>query len=154
VDIKKFKAAIIKLIKLNSTPNGIALGVAIGAFIAITPTYGFHTLLVIIAAILIPRVNKIAILLGTNVSLPPTLPFITWAGYEIGRAVLHKNYPALNSSYFNHFTLHSIRDLYYPLFVGSVILGIACAVILYLITFSIAYNLRKRKQECHPQKPV
>ncbi|MDD5060180.1 MAG: DUF2062 domain-containing protein, partial [Candidatus Omnitrophica bacterium] len=80
--IKKegLKEKILKLLKFNNTPQEIALGVGIGAFIAIMPVYGLHTVLVIIAALLIPRVNKIALLIGTNVSLPPTVPFITWIG--------------------------------------------------------------------------
>jgi len=54
------------------------------------PLYGFHTLLCVIFAFLIPRANKIAILIGTNISLPPTVPFITWTGYNIRKADFRK----------------------------------------------------------------
>jgi len=141
----KIKDTILKLIKLNSTPGGIALGVSIGVFIAIIPLYGFHTLMVIIAALLIPRVNKVAILLGTNISLPPTVPFITWAGYEIGRFLLTKDYPPLRLSYFIHISLKVLKDLYFPLFIGSVVLGIICVLFFYFITLIIVKKIYRKK---------
>jgi uncharacterized protein (TIGR03546 family) len=128
------KQRIITLLKLNNTPGEIALGVAIGVFIAITPLYGFHTIMVIIAAFLIRRLNKIAILLGTNVSTTLTFPFITWAGYNIGRLILQEKYPPLDWSTFKHFDYRQILHLYYPLFIGSLILGLALAALFYFLT--------------------
>jgi uncharacterized protein (TIGR03546 family) len=143
---RKIKESLIHLLRLHSTPYEIALGVAIGVFISTLPLYGFHTFLVILAAVIVRPANKIAILLGTNFSLPPTVPFITWAGYEIGRAVLGKGkYPPLEWSQFKHINLQKVLDLYPPLFLGSVILGIICAVFFYFIVFLIAKKLKDRK---------
>lgn len=129
-------------------PWEIALGVAIGVFIAILPLYGFHTLLVVIFALLIPHANKIAILVGTNISLPPTLPFITWAGYSIGRLLLGDKYPAMSWQMFKNFSRRSIFDFYYPLFVGSVILGLGCALIFYFVTlFFLKWKRRNKKPQ-------
>lgn len=138
------KETLVKLLRSHSTPSEIALGVAVGAFIAILPVYGLHTVLAIIAALLIRRANMIAIFLGTNVSLPPTMPFITWGGYEIGRFILRKNYPDLNEAYFQHVNFQKIKELYYPLFVGSVILGILTAIALYFITLLVIKKIKAR----------
>lgn len=144
--MKKLKEKIRSLLKLNTSPGEIALGVAIGCFIAILPLYGFHTLLCILFALLIPHANKLAILAGTNVSLPPTLPFITWAGYAIGRLLLGDKYPPMSWEMFRNFSRRSIFDFYYPLFAGSVILGLGCALVLYLVTFLLfKYRRRVRK---------
>lgn len=152
MNIKKIKATVIHLLKLNNTTHGIALGVAVGVFIATTPTYGFHTLLVIIAAFLFRKANKMAILLGTNISLPPTLPFITWGGYEIGRLVLDRTYPDLSHAYFmkmSHLSLwgifKAIKSLYVPLFVGSVILGAILAIFFYIVVFFITRAVKKKR---------
>lgn len=141
---EQLKQIIINLIKSNSTPHGIALGVAIGVFIAVMPVYGLHTVLVLIAAFLVRPANKVALLLGTNISLPPTVPFITWGSYEIGKFILNKNYPALTRAYFSSFNLQSAKDLYYPLFVGSAIFGLVCAVFFYFITFFFVRQWEKR----------
>ncbi|MFA6349928.1 MAG: DUF2062 domain-containing protein [Candidatus Omnitrophota bacterium] len=142
----KFKRFLVKLLKLNNTPPEIALGTAIGVFIAILPMYGLHTVMVVIAAVLVRRANKIAILLGTNISLPPTVPFITWAGYEIGRYILRGNYPALALVDFKQLTIKKVLHLYPPLFLGSIILGLVCAVVFYFLIYYIMTRLRKRNQ--------
>lgn len=144
--MRKIKETIIKLIKSNSSPRQIALGVAIGVFIAILPLYGFHTILVVIFAVLIPYANKLAILLGTNVSIPPTVATITWTAYDIGRfVIINKDYPPLSWDYFKNIKPETIKSLYYPLFVGSVILGLLCAIIFYYITLFTARRLQRRR---------
>lgn len=150
------KQRLIALLKLNNTPGEIALGVAIGVFIAITPLYGFHTIMVIIAAFLIRRVNKIAILLGTNISTAPTFPFITWTGYTIGRLMLGKQYPALRWSTFKHFDYKQILHLYYPLFIGSLILGLTLAVLFYFLTlwFIAIRRMAKLKQKIDDKNSI
>ena len=143
---KKFKEIVAHLLKLNNTPREIALGTALGVFIAILPVYGLHTLLVVIAALLIKPANKIAILLGTNISLPPTVPFITWIAYEIGRAILKGRFDPLTSASFKNLTFQKIISLYQPLFLGSVILGIICASLAYLLTYLLAKKFRNKKR--------
>ena len=135
-----------KLIHSNNTPHEIALGVAIGVIIAITPLYGLHTIMVVLCAMMIPRTNKIALLLGTNISIPITLPFITWAGYEIGRLVLRNKYPAIELAILKTLTYRDIAHLYWPLFVGSIILGLVCAVIVYFIVLFFAAKIRKKRE--------
>ena len=131
----KIKEILVKLIRQHNSPQEIALGAGIGAFICVLPVYGLHTVLVILAAIIVRPANKIAIFLGTNLSLPPTVPFITWAGYEIGRFILKGNLPPLSWDFFKHLTFGKIAHYYGPLFLGSLVLGVICAAIVYGLTF-------------------
>jgi len=145
--IKNIKRVFIRLLRYNATPHGIALGVAIGVFIAILPVYGLHTILMILAAILIPSTNKIAIFIGTNISFVLTFPFITWGGYEIGRLVLSKDYPALSWSYFSHMDFRMFKEFYYPLFIGSFILALILAAIFYFIAFLVVSQWLKGRKK-------
>lgn len=140
---EKIKELLRSLLKLNNTPPEIALGVSIGVIIGVMPVYGFHTLLCVIFALLIPRANKIAILIGTNVSLPPTVPLITWAGYSIGRLILGSQYPALSLGTFKGITFKGMLDFYYPLFIGSFILGLLLATMSYFVTLWVMKKRRK-----------
>ena len=133
----KFKEILVKLIRQHNSPQEIALGAGIGAFISVLPVYGLHTVLVILAAIIVRPANKIAIFLGTNLSLPPTVPFITWAGYEIGRFILKGNLPPLSWDFFKHLTFGKIAHYYGPLFLGSLVLGVICALVVYGLTFFV-----------------
>ena len=145
----KFKKVVVRLLRLNNSPQEIALGIAIGVFIGILPVYGLHTVLAVIAAILVRPANKIAIFLGTSISLPPTVPPITWAGYEIGRLILKGKFEPLSWSVFKNITFQKIYGYYQPLFLGSVILGIICAAIFYLLTFFIIRKIDFRKKHGH-----
>lgn len=146
---RKMVSVLLRIFKAHHAPQEIALGVALGVFIAIIPLYGFHTLLCIIAALLIPRANKFAILLGTNVSLPPTVATITWSSYDLGRLILaRQNYPPLSWEYIRNFNITKISEFYYPLFIGSIVLGLLCSIVLYFITLIIATRIKnKRAQE-------
>ena len=154
MNFKKIKARFIALLVQNNTPHGIALGVAVGVCIGVTPLYGLHKVLFILAAMCIRRANKAAILLGTNISLPPTVPFITWGGYELGRLILPMPYPPLSEAYFSsigHLSFWQIfklvRHLYLPLFVGSMVMGVILAVLLYFITYGVAQRVMKNKPQ-------
>ena len=144
--VKEIIAALVRVFKAHNAPHEIALGIAIGSFIAILPLYGLHTVLCVIAAIVIPRANKLAIVLGTNVSLPPTVAFITWTAYDIGRFLLvNKNYPPLSWEYIRNFKISKVSEFYYPLFIGSIVLGLLCAGAFYLITLAIANHFKKKR---------
>ncbi len=134
----------------NNTPQEVALGVSVGIFIGFLPLYGLHLVLVLIAALLIRRANKIAILLGTNISMPLIIPFITWASYGIGRLLLPDDYPDLHWTLFKNFSYKDASMLLYPLFLGSIALGACCAVISYGITYRIARDRQRRM--CGPSQ--
>ncbi|MCM8773706.1 MAG: DUF2062 domain-containing protein [Candidatus Omnitrophica bacterium] len=135
---------LLKLVKLNNTPKEIALGVGIGVFIGIIPLYGFKSLLVLIFSLFIPRTNKLAIIAGTNINILPITPFITLIGYNIGRAIFYPTYPPLNWEILKKINLYRLDDFFYPLFLGSIILGIICGVIFYFITLVFIVKLRNR----------
>ena len=143
--ILKAKEKIRYLLALNNSPKEIALGVSLGVFIGITFPYGLHTLVAILISFLIPKTNKIAIIGGTYVSIPPTVPFIIWAGYEIGRVVLHKNYPALSWASVRSMDYRTVLELYYPVLVGSLILGTFLAGLGYFLAFKFAQAIKNKR---------
>jgi uncharacterized protein (TIGR03546 family) len=138
------KARFLGLWRSHSSPHEIALGMAIGVFIGITPFYGFHIITAIIAAFTMKRVNKLAIFLGMNISLPPTIPFITWAGYRIGRQMLGSAYPPLGWDYFKHFSYGDFFHFFYALMAGSLVLGAVLSVLIYFLTLWFVKSRRAR----------
>jgi hypothetical protein len=140
----KFREILVKLIRQHNSPSEIALGAGIGAFISVLPVYGLHTVLVVLAAIIVRPANKIAIFLGTNLSLPFTLPFITWAGYDLGRFMLRGNLPPLGWDFFKHLTFQKIASYYGPLFLGSLVLGVICAAVVYGLTFLVVRKIKEK----------
>lgn len=74
-----------KILHIDDSPHKIALGLAIGLFIAWTPLLGVHLLLVIALSILL-RANKFAAFVSVWVSNIFTIPFVYYPSYLVGRA--------------------------------------------------------------------
>lgn len=80
---KKIDIFIGKIKKLQGEPHDLALGMAIGVFVAVTPTMPFHTVGAIVLAYLF-KASKPAAVLGVWVSNPFTVVFLYMACYKVG----------------------------------------------------------------------
>ena len=60
--------------------------------------------------------------------------------------MINGNFEPLNWSVFKSMTFEKICTYYPPLFLGSVILGIVCAVIFYFLAFFITKKLNLKKK--------
>ncbi len=133
-------------ISLQGSPRKIAMGMAIGVFIGMTPTIPFHTVL-IIGATMIFRQNMTAALLGSWIMNPLTIPFFYVAEYEIGKIILGLQHLDI---VLNAYTLDEILEvgwhIFYPLQVGGVILAPVFAVPAYFITLKAILTVRKRNE--------
>lgn len=130
------------LLFIQDTPHSIALGTAIGLFIAWTPTVGIHMILVVAAAMLL-RANKLAGLVAVYVSNPLTMLPMYWIEYWLGALVLEQRFTydemrrALDYSGWDGFksaiwTL--CVELAGPMWLGGLVLAIASAVPGYYLT--------------------
>jgi len=77
-----------KILHIDDSPHKIALGFAIGFFIAFTPIVGTRILLVIALSILL-RANKFAGLISVCISNVFTYVPICYASYLVGRSVFN-----------------------------------------------------------------
>ncbi|MCG6911294.1 MAG: DUF2062 domain-containing protein [Deltaproteobacteria bacterium] len=142
---ERFKGFLTHLRDLQGDPQYIAMGMAIGVFIAFTPTIPFHTVLALCLAFIL-KGSKPAAAIGVWLSNPVTIPVLYYGSFKIGRLLLRKPLP-----YDVH--LESIRALFglgldvtLAMLLGGAILGIIPAIIAYLATYRIIGNLRKRSQ--------
>ncbi len=145
--IGKIKQQFINLLTTNHEPKQIALGVAIGVFIGISPFYGLQTCIALLVALLILKINKLSIILGTQISLPPIYIFILCINYQIGKFVLCKPYSPLSLSALRDFTYEKFIDIFIALSVGSVIFGIICSILVYFLTLKIVVILRNKRNK-------
>lgn len=89
--IKRTKRLFIyRVLHVDDTPHRIALGVAVGIFIAWTPTIGFQMLLTVLLATLF-RANKLVGVPFVWISNPFTLVPIYYPNYIVGRWLLSSN---------------------------------------------------------------
>ncbi len=138
---RQFKLNLIRLLRLRDSPERIARGMALGLFIGMSPTFGVQMVLALFAAILL-RENKLAAILGVWVTNPVTAPFIYGLEYEFGRILLALPHPEMQLQFNYHFLKLFGWQVILPLSLGSLLFGIAAAVIGYILTLKFVPVLR------------
>jgi uncharacterized protein (DUF2062 family) len=142
-----------RFLSLNGKPEEIALAMALGVFIGVTPTIPFHTALIMVIC-LVFRQNITASMLGaTIISNPLTIPFFYLAEYELGVFVLGLGpNPFALADYDVRSILEIGWHILYPLMVGGLLLACLFAVPTYFVTRYAVVNLRNRYVE--PSEPA
>jgi len=128
-----------QLKELRGKPHEISLGMAIGVFIAITPTIPFHTA-VALAALL--RGSKLAAALGVWVSNPLTIPFFYYGSYRLGRFVLGYPHLVLPADYSVISLIKLGKHVTVAMLHGGVLLGILPGLLAYFLTYKFTSSRR------------
>ena len=130
------------LLEEHHEPKEIALGIAVGVFIGFSPLYGFHTLIAILVSLLMHKANRLAILAGTQVSLPFFAPVIYWAEYKVGKMLLTTDLLLIG----NNLELSHIELGLLGILLGSLLLGLVCSWLSYFATLYAAGKIKARRE--------
>jgi uncharacterized protein (DUF2062 family) len=127
-----------RFLKIRGSPREIALGLALGLFVGMTPFMGLHTAIAVFFAALF-KWNKISSALGVWVSNPLTAPFVYSATYVVGARVSGSAHPFTPPGELGLWTitglLHKTPEIFWTLIVGGVILGLPLAAIGYYFAY-------------------
>jgi len=130
--------------KLDGDPHYIAMGMAIGIFVSITPTMPFHTVLAVSLAFIF-RGSKAAAVLGVWFSNPFTAPFFYVGSYKVGIYLLGNRVP-FNLKYESLLELANLGiNVTIALIAGGIILGILPGIASYFITRKIFTTIRSKR---------
>ena len=144
---KKNIRAIIReaIIKSDESNARKAIAVAFGIFMGIIPIWGFQ-IVTSIALAFIFRLNKVIVLLATNVSIFPPLiiylSFVTGAFFFGDNAVEFEYDKAFNTDDLNAMMATHANYLYQYL-AGSILLAVSAATVLGLVTYGFLAAFRK-----------
>lgn len=83
----KLKRHFLEVLRTKTSDHSVAMGFAIGSFVAILPTPGISILIGIAIVAIFKKINKYALFLAMIVWNIWTLAPIYWASYEIGQAI-------------------------------------------------------------------
>ena len=153
-----------KLLHINDTPESIALGVAFGAFVAMTPTVGIQIVIVLVCSVVI-RANRLAGLVMIYISNPVTMIPIYWVDYIVGARALRMEVVS-RADFEQHFTLFTDKldtdfwgsfgalwegllglgwEITVPMFTGGVLLGLLVGLPCYPLTLRGVRAHQRRK---------
>jgi len=142
---EKIQHLITRFKQLNGDPHYVALGMAIGVFISVTPTIPFHTVIALALAFIL-RGSKAAAAIGVWFSNPITIPLFYKGSYDLGISILGNSAP-FSTEYESILELLKLgADVTIAMMTGGVILGILPAIAAYFITRRIFIKLRLRKK--------
>lgn len=142
---EKIQHLITRFKQLNGDPHYVALGMAIGVFISVTPTIPFHTVIALALAFIL-RGSKAAAAIGVWFSNPITIPLFYKGSYDLGISILGNSAP-FSTEYESILELLKLgADVTIAMITGGVILGIFPAIAAYFITRRIFIKLRLRKK--------
>ncbi|MEJ2656004.1 MAG: DUF2062 domain-containing protein, partial [Desulfobacterales bacterium] len=129
----------------DGDPHYVAMGMAIGVFIGITPTMPFHTVLAVGLAFIL-RGSKAAAALGVWFSNPITAPFFYVGSYKVGIYILGNAAP-FNLKYESLLELVDLGiDVTVAMIAGGIILGVLPGVASYFITRKIIKVIRSKRE--------
>ena len=117
-----------KLIRIKDFPESVAIGLAWGASVSVTPLVGLH-LIICYTGTWLMRGNIIAATVGTIIGNPWTFPFFFYLDYKIG--ILFYFEKMDNYDFKISFLINNFDNLFYPTLIGSIPLSI----IVWFLTF-------------------
>ena len=140
--------------KHNDSNIRIASAITFGLFMGVFPVWGFQMILAATIAHLL-KLNKVIVLVFSNISIAPMVPFIIYLSYQIGGLVLRntndltsgekinnlKN-TILNGNFF--IASNEIGYSIYQYLIGSVIFGLILGLSVGLISLLLLNIFRKR----------
>jgi uncharacterized protein (DUF2062 family) len=147
-----------RLLRLRKSPHAIALGTAIGVFVAMTPTVGFQMFIAVALATLL-GCSRVAALFPPWISNPvtfvPIYTFNYWIGRllvsgprvgEVGSAIREVSRLQWEGSFGEG--LRQLRelggDVLLPLWVGGVLVGALLGGVTYLLMLRLVRLFRER----------
>lgn len=124
----------LSLLKTHADARELALAMGLGVFVGCTPVYGFHTLIVVVLAIVL-RMNFVALWAGTHISTPVLFPFLFMSEVYIAQ------------HWFGIPASTGIMGHFYQWLVGSLVLGLGLGVASALITYYVARSMQKPPED-------
>ncbi|MFO7751870.1 MAG: DUF2062 domain-containing protein [Desulfobacteraceae bacterium] len=158
---KKTELLIKKIKKLQGDPHSVALGMAIGVFVGVTPTIPLHTVIAVAMAYIL-KCSKPAAALGVWVCNPFTVVFFYFASYKAGVALFGETLTDADTVrafveniekdigihdrivYFAEFIRTRLK-LFFIMLAGGFVLGIPAGVISYFLTKDLIIKARTAK---------
>lgn len=150
------------IVSLHGSPRDIALGTAIGMFVAFTPTVGFQMLIAALLATLVGA-NRPAAVIPVWITNPLTIPAIYALTYWLGGLfcpgpsageVYHQLTALVRSlgelSFYAFWEqlsefLKVGAEVFVPMMIGGVIVGLICGVITYPLMLRAVNRYRRRR---------
>jgi hypothetical protein len=130
--------------KLSGDPHYVGMGMAIGVFIGVTPTFPFHTTIALALATML-RGSRPAAALGVWFGNPVTMPLFYAGSYKAGMLLMGKSVPAIAFQQQSMAGFLELGlDVTCAMMLGGALIGAIPCVAAYFFTRKMVSALRSR----------
>ena len=143
--LKIFKATkihLLKILEIKSSPHSIALGFAVGTFIALLPTFGFGAFIGLFLLLIFENMNKVSLLSAFVIWNPLILAPIYYLSYRFG-ILLCGGVVADKLSF-------RIQDLLYSFsrtfLIGNFIISLSISILCYFLIKNVFLKINFNKK--------
>ncbi len=116
------------------------LSVMFGVFMGIVPIWGYQLVTAIALAYLF-RLNKFIVIVASNISIPPMIPFILYGSYVTGGWVLQLNQDTVYRA--SDITFDFVKNNLYQYVVGSMVFAVMAAICFGIVTYLMLRIFKK-----------
>jgi uncharacterized protein (DUF2062 family) len=132
-----------RFLKIRGNPREIALGMALGLFVGMTPLMGLHTLMAVPLAAMF-KWNKISAAVGVWVTNALTAPIIYGINYLVGARILglsrsfgFEDTDGLSALYR---LMVKTPEIFWATTIGGIVLGVPLAAAGYYFAYSVVHK--------------
>lgn len=139
---RRFRMRAVRVLLRHSEPEMVALGAAVGVFVAMLPCVGFQMVLALLIATALGA-NRLAA--GAFVWV--SNPLFFYIDYVIGRRLLqrlHVTVAAPASPNWYDFVGQQAKNLFLPVLVGSVVFGLLSAALTYIVGMNVVSYYKRQ----------
>lgn len=133
----QFRDRLRQILTIKESPHKIAIALAVGVFIGMSPLLGIHTLLGLAIAWLF-RLNRLVTLVGVYVTNPWTVVPIYTFGTWVGARLMDIDNIIPEIDWYNITFLgliNEFRPLVLPFIAGTTFIGFISAIISYIVIY-------------------
>lgn len=151
----------LRFIRLRGTPHSLALGAAIGAAIAVTPTLPLHTVSIIPVTLLLRASTIAALIAGTVVSNPLTFAAQYYLSWKIGDMILPHRLTwerlqqvlemVKEAGFMEGIKIlsHMSMDALLVMLTGGIILAVPLGIVTYFISYRFFEHIQEKRRQKH-----
>jgi uncharacterized protein (DUF2062 family) len=144
VKAASIRTSLNRLVHEHAEPRRLGAAVGLGVWIGCSPFLGIQTLLAIAAASAL-RLNRLAVLAGSQISAPPLTPFILFADVQIGSLCLRGQwFPTSVAAMRAVQSWRQVADLFGLLAVGGAVGGVLLGLVMAAITALLIREWRRQ----------
>lgn len=139
--VERLRAQVRAILSAHLTPTSIGRAVTLGVFIGLTPFYGLHIGMCLLAARWL-RLNQAVVYGAANISNPLFAPFVIAAEIAIGEYLRFGHVDHLTPESLGHGPVWELvqhaPDLLWSCTLGSLVLGVVLAPLLGVLAWAAA----------------